>query len=205
VSSFKLKPISSLGSLALPAANNGVSVPGVTIAERPGVSLCSVLARKGGEAQLADRVQQVFGVELPREPRYTATSLAAFAWAGPSQWLALGEGIDSRAFELQLRSSFAGGAYVIDQSDSRTIVRIGGTWARDMLAKGVHIDLHPRAFQVGDVAMTAVAYVSVHFWQVDAAPTYEFMIFRNFAVAFWEWILNAAAEFGVAVGQAPTS
>ena len=53
--------------------------------------------------------------------------------------------------------------------------------------------------------MTAVAYVGVHFWQIDAVPTYEFAILRSFAIAFWEWILDAAAEFGVAVRQAPTS
>jgi len=106
---------------------------------------------------------------------------------------------------LELRSSLGEAVYVIDQSDSRTIVRIRGPRARDALAKGVHIDLHPRAFQPRDVAMTAVAHVGVHFWQVDAAPTYEFVVFRSFAVAFWEWLVNAAAEFGVAVGRAPTS
>jgi methylglutamate dehydrogenase subunit D len=203
VADFKLTPASSLGSLALPAGYDTGAAPGVTISERTGVSLCSVLARKDAEMQLADRVRQVFGVPLAREPRYTGTAPVAFAWAGPSHWLALGEGTDGRAFELQLRSSLAGVASVIDQSDGRTIVRIGGPRARDALAKGVLIDLHPSAFRPGDAAVTAVAYVGVQFWQVDAAPTYEFVMFRSFAVAFWEWIVDVAAEFGIATGQAP--
>lgn len=199
---FKLEPASSLGSLALPVAHDAATMPGVTIAERTGVSLCSILARKGTELELANCVRQVFGVELPREPRFTATAPVAFAWAGPSQWLALGEGDDDRTFELHLRSSLAGVAAVMDQSDGRTIVRIGGPRARDALAKGVHIDLHPSAFRPGDIAITTVAYVGAHFWQVDAAPTYEFAVLRSFAISFWEWIARAAAEFGVAVGQA---
>ena len=77
-------------------------------------------------------------------------------------------------------------------------MRISGPRARDALAKGVHIDLHPSAFLPGDAAVTAVAYIGVHFWQVDAAPTYEFAMFRSFAVSFGEWLVDAAAEFGVA-------
>jgi methylglutamate dehydrogenase subunit D len=202
VPSLKLTPTSSLGSLALPAPRNAAAAPGVTIAERTGVSLCSMLAHKGAAAGLAERVRHVFGVELPRAPHYTGSTPVAFAWAGPSQWLALGEGSDGKAFETQLRSSLVDVASVMDQSDGRTIVRIGGPRARDALAKGVHIDLHPRAFRPGDVAVTAVAYIGVHFWQVDAAPTYEFAVLRSFAVAFWEWIADAAAEFNVALGQA---
>jgi methylglutamate dehydrogenase subunit D len=164
--------------------------------------LCSMLARKGAEAQLADRVRQVFGIELPREPRYAATAPIAFAWAGPSHWLALGERVDGRTFELQLRSSFGDVASVMDQSDGRTIMRISGPRARDALAKGIHVDLHPRAFRPGDTAITTAAYVGVHFWQVDAVPTYEFAVLRSFAISFWEWIANAAAEFDVAIGRA---
>jgi methylglutamate dehydrogenase subunit D len=205
VPSFTLTPASSLGALVLPAAPVSGPAPGVTIAERTGVALCSMLARNHAEAQLADRVQEHFGIALPRDPRHTATAPVAFSWAGPSQWLALGEGTERRAFELQLRAALAGVASVIEQSDAHTIVRIGGPCARDALAKGVHIDLHPRAFRPGHAAVTAVAYIGVHFWQVDAVPTYEFAMFRSFAVAFCDWIVEAAAEFGVAMAQTPKS
>lgn len=195
---FTLEPSSGLGLPAVSAAVAADSLPGVTLAERA-VSLCSVLARKGAQAALADRVRQAFDITLPREPRYTRQASVAFAWAGPNQWLALGEGIDDRAFELQLRSSLAGVASVIDQSDGRALVRVSGPRAREALGKGVLLDLHPSAFGPGSAAATAVAYIGVHFWQVDAAPTYEFAMFRSFAAAFCEWLLHASAEFGVVV------
>ena len=61
------------------------------------------------------------------------------------------------------------------------------------------IDLDPRAFAPGDAAVTSIAHVGAHFWQLDAAPTYEFAVFRSYSAAFWEGLVEAAAEFGVAV------
>ncbi len=202
MSSYELVRASFLDSLALHDPDSVGIVPGVTIAERTGVSLCSVLARKDNEAQLIERVRQLFSVELTSKPHYTRTSPIAFAWAGPSQWLVLGEGINARAFELQLRESLAGVAAVMDQSDGRTIVRISGRRARNALAKGIQIDLHPSAFRPGDTAVTAVAHLGVHFWQVDATPSYELAVFSSYAASFWEWIVDAAAEFGLAIEQA---
>jgi methylglutamate dehydrogenase subunit D len=202
VSSSRLTPVSSLGPLASLSANIGVA-PGVFITERTDVCFCSMLARKDAEAALTERVREVFDVALPLEPRYTGTAPIAFAWAGPSQWLAFGEG-PSRPFELQLRSSLADVASIMDQSDGRTIIRISGPRVRDTLAKGVHIDLHPSVFRPGDTAISIVSSIGVHFWQIDSAPTYEFAMFRSFAVSFWGWLVDAAAEFGVAVNDTST-
>lgn len=194
MSDFKLTPASSIASVCPQITRGPHAAPGVTIAERTGASLCSILARKNVEAQLAERVQRLFNIELPRQPRYARIGPTAFVWAGPSQWLALQ---DARPFEAHLRASLAGLASVMDQSDGRTIVRIGGSHARDALAKGVLIDLHPSVFRPGDAAITTISHIGVHFWQTNAAPTYEFAMFRSFAVAFCEWLVEAAAEFGI--------
>jgi sarcosine oxidase subunit gamma len=84
---------------------------------------------------------------------------------------------------------------VCGQSDGRSVVRVAGPRARDTLAKGVPIDLHPRAFQPGDAAVTVVNHIGVHFWQLDAVPSYEFCVFRSFAPSFWQWLATAAGEF----------
>jgi sarcosine oxidase gamma subunit len=44
-----------------------------------------------------------------------------------------------------------------------------------------------------------VAHINVHLWQSDAAPTYDFAVFRSFTASFCEWLLDAAAEFGIEV------
>lgn len=177
----------------------GTPGAGVIITERTNLSVCSVLARKSAGTQLEQIVRKTFDLALPTAPHYTASDAIAFAWAGPSQWLALKQGYDNRAFAEYLQSTLSSCASVVDQSDSRTILRFTGSRAREALAKGILIDLHPDAFSPGDTAITTVAYMGVHFWQIDAAPTYEFSVFRSFAIAFAEWAIHSAAEFGVSV------
>jgi sarcosine oxidase subunit gamma len=156
------------------------------------MAVCSVLARKGAEAALVDRVRQTLNLELPRRPRFATVDTTTFVWGGPSQWLALRENDSGQPFETNLRSALQDLASVMDQSDGRIIIRIGGPRARDALAKGVLIDLHPNAFQPGDVAITTIAHLDVHLWQLDDAPTYEFAVLRSFALVFLEWIIDAA-------------
>lgn len=187
MSSFRMVPASSLGARAVTAPDHA-GVAGIVVTERVGVSLCSVIARKSFNAQLADLVRAEFGVELPRTPHTTGPGAIEFIWAGPNQWLALSERYEGTAFEQRLRSSLGLAASTTNQSDGRTIVRIAGPRLRDVLAKGVHIDLHPCAFKPGDTAITSVAYINVHLWQVDETPTYDIAISRSFAVAFWEWL-----------------
>jgi sarcosine oxidase subunit gamma len=199
-----LDALSALGSLAV-SANHRSSAggAGVVISERLGVALYSVLARRGRQADLAQRVHDKFGVELPPVQKYIASLSLGIAAAGPGQWLIMTDQAKSAQFELQLRMELAGLASVFDQSDGRTIVQVSGPRARDALAKGVLIDLHPGVFGVGSTAVTSIAYIGVHFWQTDEKPTYEFAMFRSFAMSFCDWLLDSSAEFGVALSTDP--
>jgi methylglutamate dehydrogenase subunit D len=201
VSDFTLTPVSSLRSLPMPVAQGNLRAPGVIITERTGVSLCQVLARKGAHIQLAALARETLGFALPSIPRHSGPAPISFVWAGPSQWLALGEPPAGQVLYASLTSSLADLASVIDLSHARAIVRVSGPRARDALTKGLLIDLHPNVFGPGDAAITAVSHIGVHFWQVDTIPTYEFTVFRSFAVAFGEWLVEASAEFGVAISE----
>lgn len=199
-----LDAASALGSLAVPADHrSSAGGAGVVINERLGVALYSVLARRGREADIARQVRAAFGIELPPPQKYTAASSLGIAAAGPGQWLMMTDQAESAHFKLQLETELAGLASVFDQSDGRTIVQVSGPRARDALAKGVLIDLHPDVFGVGSSAVTSIAYIGVHFWQTDEKPTYEFSMFRSFAMAFCEWLLDSSAEFGVALSADP--
>ena len=169
---------------------------GVTLALRGGPALAAVSVRRNRLDALAGRVRDVFGLQLVHVPKCVIAGPIAFVWAGTGQWLAMADGEDGAAFEQRLRVTLGNLASVSDQSDGRTIIRVGGARARDVLAKGVPIDLHPRAFRAGDAAVTTVAHIGAMLWQVDETPTYELIISRSFAAGFWEWLIDAAAEFG---------
>jgi heterotetrameric sarcosine oxidase gamma subunit len=195
-----LEPVSALTPLVVPDIyRNTADGSGILISERSDFALCSVLARRGCESELVKLVYDKLGVELPPPQKYNASSSFAIASAGPGQWLIMAKQTKSEQFELQLRTELSGVASVFDQSDGRTVVQVSGPRTRDALAKGVLMDLHPSAFGVGSSAVTAIAYIGVHFWQIDDKPTYEFAMFRSFAKSFCNWLFDSAAEFGVSL------
>ena len=107
--------------------------------------------------------------------------------------------MEGHVFEATLRRDLAGLAAVIDQSDGRAVFRVGGPKARDAFAKGIPLDLDRSVFRPGDTALTSAGHFNVHLWQVDETPTYEVAVFRSFARSFGDWLMEAAAEFGVSV------
>jgi sarcosine oxidase subunit gamma len=163
---------------------------------RDGLALANVLVIAGREQEFHERVRTAFKLELPAAVGWAEGGRISFIGAGPRHWLAMAQGMQGEALRAQLSNALAGVAYVSDQSDGRTVFRIGGPFARDILAKGAPIDLHPRAFGVGQAAVTAIAHIGVHMWQVDEAPTYDVAVFRSYATAFWRWFAQASAEFG---------
>lgn len=156
-------------------------------------ALATVMARLNQAEELTRRVREAFGLELAWVPRRTGADATAFAWSGPGHWLAMTQGTDGATFMTRLRATLDGVASVSDQSDGRVVIRISGPRAREILARGVPIDLHPRAFVPGDTAVTLAAHIVVHIWQLDAVPTYELAVSRSMVASFLEWLGSAAA------------
>jgi methylglutamate dehydrogenase subunit D len=205
MASLRLAPRSGLEHVLVANRSRLRADAGVLLVLPADRALAIVTACRGRLQALLARVRETFGAELVDSPRCVVAGPIGFAWAGPGQWLAMHEHTDGAAFEQRLRAALGSLASVSDQSDGRTRIRVGGTRARDALAKGVPVDLHPRAFRPGDAAVTIVAHVGSHLWQVDDVPTYEFIVPRSFAAAFVEWLIDSAAEFGVAIAREPVS
>jgi methylglutamate dehydrogenase subunit D len=193
--SGSLVPRSPLAG-AIPNSGGGA---GVTAVVRDGLGLATVLARKGASQRLAERLQKRFEVALPATPRRAAGSDVAFAATGPGAWLAICErGVNE--FAAKLIGELDGLASVSDQSDGYVLIRLTGARVRDVLAKLIPIDVHPRAFEVGDLASTVASHVGVTLWRLadgpDAVPVFEIIMFRSLARSFWHALAEAAAEYG---------
>ncbi len=114
---------------------------GVTLTELTDFGLASVLARKGRAADVARLVLSAHGVELPATPRMVEAGDASFVWSGPGHWLVLSA--QAADLESRIHRHLGDTASVFDQSDSRILLELAGPRARDVLAKGVSIDLDP--------------------------------------------------------------
>lgn len=139
---------------------------------------------------VAGRVADALGVALP-QANTVATGTNTVLWLGPDEWLVIGDG----AKDLLDRAVGADFASVVDVSANRTTFALSAPWARDLLAKGVAIDLHPPAFGMGRCAQTLLARAQVILQQVDERPTYHVLVRGSFAPYVAAWLADAASEF----------
>ena len=139
---------------------------------------------------------------MPRGPKRVVAKGLALIGTAPGQWLAVAEDDSSRQMLDALAKQLAGHAAITEQSDSKAVIRISGARARDVMAKGCSLDLHPRVFKPGDAATTAVALIDCQLWQIDDAPSYDLAVPSSFAESFWSWLTASAAEFGYSVEPA---
>jgi methylglutamate dehydrogenase subunit D len=178
--------------------------PGVVVAELPAPGLASVTARKGRSADLIAAAVAAFGVAPPTTPHRLEKAGLAFVWSGPDRWLVHRVGEPPGGMAVLL-APLAAHAAIVDQSHARTLLSISGPRVREALAKGIAVDLHPRAFRPGDTAMTRVAHVGVQLWQTDETPTYALSVARSLAGSLWHWLAASAAEYGLELAPPPLS
>ena len=193
--SFAQAERSPLAGLALPGHYGRAGITGLTIEERTDLAFASIICKRGKRFALINAVNTAFGVALPDGPRRATRGAVTFAGTGPNQWIASAEGAEAGNFAAKVRSRIGPFAAVSDQSDSRLVLLLSGPRARDVLAKGVPVDLHPKAFKPGDVACTLVSYVATQIDMLDEA-TWQLTAPRSMAGSIWSWLTASAAEFG---------
>jgi sarcosine oxidase subunit gamma len=93
-----------------------------------------------------------------------------------------------------LAARAAGKMIVTPLSHSRTRISIEGRAARDVLRKGIPIDLHEDVFQPGSFAQTGLHHTPV-LLHCTAEQHFELYAMRTFAMNVWEWLEDAALEF----------
>jgi heterotetrameric sarcosine oxidase gamma subunit len=195
-----LQAKSALDGLARPGRyGSGSGEPGIVIAERTGLGLATVAARKGKIDALRQAVAKSYGAELPSASRMAQGPQVSFLGYGPGQWLAVSASLACEALARDLSQKLKGLASISDQSGGRTVIRISGPRARDVLAKGLPIDLDPRVFTLGSAATSVISHMGVQLWQTDDTPSYDIAVFRSVSESFWRWLTASGAEYGYEV------
>jgi heterotetrameric sarcosine oxidase gamma subunit len=168
--------------------------PGLRVVPREALAIASIIARDRNS--VARALEASIGIAPPGAGRCAGAEFGALLWVGPMRWLLVCERWQAAN---EAAAALRGLAAVADQSDAYAVLRLAGPRVRDALAKGCMIDLHPRAFAPGSVAVTAIVHVGATLWQVDDAPTYDIAVPRSMAASFWSWLAASAAEFGIEV------
>ncbi len=194
----------NLAARAARTAKGDAAEAGVTLGERPPRALIDLRGPGGlGEAGFLTAVEAALGFLLPlNSPETAAEGAVAALWLGPDEWLVIGpdrDGAGAAALADRLRAALDGQfAAVTDVSETYSVIAVAGPSARDVLAKGCPLDLHPGRFGPGHVAQTLLGRADVILHRIGA-ETYELYCRRSFAEYLWAWLEDAGLEYGVAV------
>ena len=180
---------------------------GVRLCERQDLGKIDLRGDPHDRAFMA-AVGRVLDLLLPSEPCTSAAKAQIAAlWLGPDEWLVTCPAHDVPRLVGALREALADvHAAITDVTDGRVAFRLAGPNARDVLAKGCPLDLHPRVFPVGSCAQSLLgkATVLIHLLddQTEGGPGFDLHVARSFADYLWLWLEDAGREYGVQIARA---
>ena len=172
---------------------------GVTLGERR--FLGKINLRGEPTKKFRDAVAGVLGVAPPTAPNTSVDDGArTVLWRGPNDWLIVTPpGAEAETADA-LRVALAGQHVALtDVSEGRTVIALAGRHARDVLAKGCPIDVHPRVFEPGRCAQSTYGKANVLVHQTSDAPAYDVYVERSFADYLWACLEDAAEEYGLVI------
>ena len=164
----------------------------VRITPEPFVAMADVRVAPAGPGGLAVR-----GTPLPVQPdTWTPTADGRLVWLGPDEWLLTSTGIAPQALEEELREELRPlGGTAVDVSAQRIWLRVSGSRARDVLAKGCSIDVHPRVFRRGRSAQTTLGQAGVVLLALGDGDDFAVLVRSSFAGYLATWLLDASLEY----------
>jgi sarcosine oxidase subunit gamma len=182
------------------AASSGMPAVGVTMSEAPHRTIVNIRGTASDPA-FASAVQAATGVALPSTANTVASAgTRRILWLGPNEWRVTGADGEAASLVETLRGNFVGQhAAACDVSESRAILVLKGPRAREVLMRGVSLDLHPREFRVGQCAQTGLSRANVLLHLVDDTPTFEIYVLKSFSDYLWRWLEKVAVDFNLGV------
>ncbi len=178
-------------------AQFAATAPATILTEEPFVTMVDLWVDPDG-AGGAEAASLLGLAALPTTPgTCVAGPDTTVIWFGPQEWLITSTQRGGEALEAQLHAAVAAaGGAAVDVSAQRTTIRLRGAHARDVLAKGCSLDLHPRVFGPCAAVQTMLALAAVVLIPLDDKGTdYRLIVRSSFAGYLADWLIDAVAEY----------
>ena len=152
-----------------------------------------MLRLRGFDDDVLDALDRSLLLGLPREASYAVGTVPRAIGLAPGEWMIVGGTITDNA--LVTVAADAAVAHVADIGEGRVVYAVVGRRARDLIAKGCTIDLHPRAFGAGRCAQSALAQVFVIIDQPSDDAVFHIYAEASYAQHLELWFADAILEF----------
>lgn len=173
-----------------------------------------IVSVRAAPIHLAGPLQTVTGRTLPiRAGQADLGRRCAVLWLGPDEWAIMAAPDAAGQIVEELSQALAPYHHqVVDVSDYNTVLTLRGSAVRDLLAKLITIDLHPRFFARGNGVATLCGKAQI--WLIcredetsASEPLFEIVVRRSMADYLWCLIADAGREWAMPpqdpIGQVP--
>ena len=164
------------------------------LVERTGLGALNL---RGSGRAFMTAAAETLGAPLPAVPNTTsACEQVLVLWLAPDEWLVRLAASDVEAQRAALARDLVDcRAAVLDVSDRDRVLRISGEAARDVLAAGCPLDLHPRVFRPGACARSHYLKIPVLIHRIGEGSIFDVGTPRSYADDLWVLLLDAGSEF----------
>ena len=153
----------------------------------------ATLRLRSFDTAVLNAVSDTLGVALPIRPNTSSGRMPRGLCLAPGEWMIVGH--TGEACSLLVAAAGAKVAHLADIGEGMVTYAVSGSTARDLLAKGCTLDLHPRVFASDQCAQTLFAQVGI---VVDRPPEGdEFIVHASASYAHHleSWFADAVIEF----------
>lgn len=176
----------------------------VRVVERLSRSLVQVSGWPGSFHAVCQKLEELLGSPLPQDCRRALTrdDRSVFRVGPERLWLA---GPAHDPLPRRIGSALPGSEAVITEiAHSRTVLRITGPGSCMLLNRGLPIDLDDAVFGPASFAQSAIHHIPVlvHRLDLEGSPAFDLYVTREYAVSFWEWLIEAAESIGCRIDEA---
>lgn len=174
------KATSPLGDSFVPGrfgnTNGGI---GVQLSERRMLAIADVAAWPGGSKKASNAI----------------SAYECYYEHAPHRWTVIN---DDPNMPVNLAKKLGDAGTVVDLSHGRTVLRVSGSKAQWVLPKLFAIDFSETAFPPASGLATQHHEISAQIYRVDQT-TFDIIVFRSYARAFWHTLTRASEEVGYEV------
>lgn len=167
-----------------------IAMPALSIAEPPPQQVLVLRLGAGGQVVLP-ALERVLETALPLQAGQAAGADPRLYWLAPSEWAIVGT--DVSLGERIVRACYGVTYHVADLGTGWTVFKVEGRCARELIACGCSLDLHPRTFADSACAQSLLAQMPVLIERTGTG--FQFYVDRSFTPHMRAWLCDAAVAF----------
>lgn len=147
---------------------------------------------------VCETLQSLLGIKIPIDLAMANSekNISVFRVAPERLWLVLDQ--ESELIE-KINGWRAGKACVLtDIAHSRTIIRVAGERAKDVICRALPVNIDASVFPPGSIVQSFMLHIPVliHHLSNENKTAYEIYLTNDYAISFWEWLVETAEQFG---------